>query len=273
MIEILEQLFRSIANAFPDLELKMKRAGIYDTPMAFIKKTMIIALYMNIGIALIIFMLIAKKGLLWMLLIIFPIVQVILFTYFMHLPDVKILKKEKAINKEIVFAGRFIIIEISSGVSLYDTMKSVADHYVHVGKYFKNILQKVDIGTSLEDALNEEVELIPSNNLKRIMWQIINSMKTGSDMATSLRIVLEQISKEQFIEIQKYGRKLNPLAMFYMMIAVIIPSLGVTMLVILASFIDLEIGLGILMVVVGGLSFIQFMFLSMIKSSRPAVEL
>ncbi|MCK5025474.1 MAG: type II secretion system F family protein [Nanoarchaeota archaeon] len=273
MINIFEQFFVSVARAFPDLELKIRRAGIYDTPRAFIKKTMIMALYMSIAIEIIIFMLIAKKGMTWMLIILFPILIIILFSYFMHLPDVKIIKKEKEINKEIVFAGRFIIIEIGSGVSLYNTMISVADHYKHVGQYFKQILQKVDMGTSLEDALNEEVELIPSENLKRILWQIINSLKTGADMANSLQVVLEQISKEQFIEIQKYGRKLNPMAMFYMMIAVIVPSLGITMMVIIASFIDIEIGLVILFIIVGFLSFIQFMFLSVIKASRPAVEL
>jgi hypothetical protein len=46
--------------------------------------------------------------------------------------------------------------------------------------------------------------------------------------------------KEQKISVQDYGKKLNPLAMFYMMIAIIIPSLGVTMIVVLATFLGLN---------------------------------
>lgn len=273
MINILERLFTRVAKSFPELELKMRRAGIYESPMGFVKRIMVTALYITTGIMIILFMPVSKMGFTSVLVFFYPLIFVVMFFYMMHLPDVKIMKKERQINKEIVFAGRFIILEIGSGVSLYNTMRSVSEHYKYVGQYFKEILQKVDMGTSMDDALNEEIELIPSNNLKRVMWQIVNSLRTGADMGTSLQVVLNQVSKEQFIEVQKYGRKLNPLAMFYMMIAVIIPSLGVTMLVILSSFIDLDINLGILLVIAMFLAFVQFMFLSIIKSSRPSVEL
>ena len=51
---------------------------------------------------------------------------------------------------------------------------------------------------------------------------------------------------QQQIEVKEYGRKLNPLAMFYMMIAVIVPSLGMTMLVVLATFVGLKLSLLVL---------------------------
>ena len=84
--------------------------------------------------------------------------------------------------------------------------------------------------------------------------------------------MLEQIAKEQTIEVSKYGRKLNPLAMFYMIIAVILPSLGMTMMIVLSSFIELHLSLTILILIALFLGFVQFMFLSMIKFSRPAIE-
>lgn len=251
----------------------MRRAGMYESPIDFVKKIMIMSFYMTTGVSLIIFMFVSKKGMTGVLIPIFPILYVLLFFYMSRLPDVKIIKKEKEINKEIVFAGRFLILEIGSGVSLYNSIRNIGEHYPNTGEYFDRILQKVELGTSLFEALNEEVELIPSNNFKRIMWQIINSLRTGADMGTALSSVLEQISKEQMIEVKKYGRKLNPLAMFYMMIAVIIPSLGITMLVILSSFIDIELGLGIMLIVAGLLGFVQLMFLNMIKFARPAVEI
>lgn len=251
----------------------MRRAGMYLSPMDFVKKTLMTAFYMSTALSLIIFILVFRKGMGGIVIPVYPILFVVLYFYMMRIPDAKIIRKEKEINKEIVFAGRFIVIEITSGVSLYDAMKNVSAHYEHVGAYFKEIIQKVEMGTSLDEALNQEVELIPSNDLKRVMWQIINSLRTGSDMATSLQTVLEQISREQFIEVKKYGRKLNPMAMFYMMMAVIIPSLGVTMLVILSSFIELDLGLPTLLVIAGFLGFIQFMFLNMIKFSRPAIDI
>ena len=138
---------------------------------------------------------------------------------------------------------------------------------------FKEIIDKVDLGTSMEDALTEAVEYIPSNDFRRLLWQILNSVRTGSNISKSLVSVLEQIAREQTIQINKYSKKLNPFAMFYMIIAVILPSLGVTILVVFSSFIKFEFDLTIFLTVAFLLAFIQFMFLSMIKFSRPAVEL
>ena len=61
--------------------------------------------------------------------------------------------------------------------------------------------------------------------------------------------------------------------MFYMMFAVIIPSLGMTMLMIMSTFIGIKLSLFVLLMIVGFLAFMQYMFLAIIKSSRPAVDL
>ncbi|MCK5140290.1 MAG: type II secretion system F family protein, partial [Thermodesulfovibrionia bacterium] len=108
---------------------------------------------------------------------------------------------------------------------------------------------------------------------RRILWQIINSQQTGADIGTSLKSVVNQVTQEQMINIKEYGRKLNPLAMFYMIIAVILPSIGITMFIILSTFLNLNLSLPILLFISFFLGFIQFMFLAMIKSSRPSGEL
>jgi flagellar protein FlaJ len=96
-------------------------------------------------------------------------------------------------------------------------------------------------------------------------------LKTGSDISESLKAVVEQITREQIIEIQTYAKKLNPLAMFYMIIAVILPSLGITMLIVLSSFVSISLDLTILIAIAVMLGLLQLMFYAIIKSSRPAV--
>ena len=121
-----------------------------------------------------------------------PILFVVLFVYLLRLPDVKISKKAKDINKEVVFAGRYIVIEIVSGVPLYNAMHNASRNYETIGKYFREITNKVDLGTSMEDALNEAVEDMPSKDFRRILWQILNSLRTGSDISKSLSSVLRR---------------------------------------------------------------------------------
>src|SRR3989338_5796594 len=269
----LSTLFHLIAKSFPMLKLKLKQAGMEEKPEEFIKKTFISAFYMTTGIVVTLFLFLAKfEALKGVFLLIIPVIFVVMFFYMLKLPDLKISKKEKEAGKEIVFVGRFIIIELESGVPLYNTMVNVSKNFKVVGQYFKEITDKVDLGTSMEDALNDAVEFIPSNDLRKILWQIINSIRTGSNVAKSLYSVMYQITKDQVNEVNKYGKKLNPLAMFYMIVAVILPSLGVTMLIILSSFIKFELSLTILLALAGFLGFVQFMFIAMVKFSRPPIE-
>ena len=264
----LNTIFQRIAKASPGLKVKLKQAGMEDKPEDFIKKTFISAFYLTTGLVVFLFLILAKLNVLkGILFLIVPIIFIVMFFYMIRLPDVRIARKEKEISKEIVFAGRFIIIELESGVPLYNAMLNLSKNYKVIGRYFKEITDKVDLGTSMEDALNEAVEFIPSNDFRKILWQIINSIRTGSNVAKSLYSAMDQIT-----EVNKYGKKLNPLAMFYMIIAVILPSLGMTMLIILSSFIQFELSLTILLSLAGFLGFIQFIFIAMVKFSRPAIE-
>ena len=266
-------IFQRFSREFPLLKLKLKQAGMQDKPEEFIKKTFMSAFYMTTGLVVSIFLILAKFNVFKLVFIfIVPITFVVLFFYLIKLPDIKISKKEKEISREIVFAGRFIIIELESGVPLYNTMVNVSKNYEIVGKYFKEITDKIDLGTSMEDALNDAAEFIPSDDFRKILWQIINSIRTGSNIAKSLYSVVDQITKDQITEVNRYGKKLNPLSMFYMIIAVILPSLGMTMLIIMSSFIKFELSLTILLLLAGVLGFVQFMFVSVVKFSRPPIE-
>jgi len=266
-------LFQRVSKEFPTLRLKLKQAGMDDKPEDFIKKTFISAFYMTTGLVIVVFLVLAKfdvlKGFMFLAV---PIVFFMMFLYMIKLPDLKISRKDKEVSREILFAGRFLIIELESGVPLYNAMINVSKNFKVVGQYFKELTDKVDLGTSMEDALNEAVEFVPSNDLRKILWQIINSIRTGSNVSQSLYSVMNQITKDQINEVNKYGKKLNPLAMFYMIIAVILPSLGVTMLIILSSFIKFELSLTILLLLAGFLGFVQFMFIAMVKFSRPPIE-
>jgi len=266
-------IFQIIARHLPNLKHGLKKAGMNYKPEEFVKRTFISAFYMATGIIVSTALILAKFDMLRSIMVIFiPLIFFVLFSYLLKLPDVKISKKEKGISREIVFAGRHLIIELESGVPLYNALVNVSKNYEVIGIYFKEITNKVNLGTSMEDALTEAVEYIPSNDFRRLLWQILNSLRTGSDVANSLGSVLEQITREQTIEINKYSKKLNPFAMFYMIIAVILPSLGITMLVVLSSFIEFQLSLTIFMIIAFLLAFVQFMFLSIIKFSRPAVD-
>jgi len=261
-------LYSYIAKTIPGLKTKLRQAGIPQEPEDYIKSILSTSILLSVGIFFIFFFFTMSL----LSIFVIPLSIPLMFMYFLKFVDVKIDKVKKRIDEEIIFAGRFLIIGLESGVPIYKIFEDMEKNYEYVGYYFGEILNKVYLGTSMEDAIRDTLNVSPSPNLRRILWQVMNSIKTGTEVGSALNSVIDQIVREQAIAVQEYGKKLSPLAMFYMTISIIIPSLGITMLVILATFIGLKITMPILLILAGGIAFVQFMFLSMIRSSRPSIS-
>lgn len=256
-----------LAQQFPQLPRKLRAARIADSPAYYVKKTLISSVMLGVALTIIAFLFVESVYSLLVLLLV-PL----FFAYFLHYADLRIVQLANQVDQELTYAGRFLVIEMEAGVPLHETFKNVARTYEHVGSYFQEVVDKVEMGTSMEEAMNEIIEFVPSDGLRKLFWQILNSLRTGSEVADSLKVAIDQIIREQRISVVEYGRKLNPLAMFYMMVAVILPSLGVTMLIVMATFVGFQLSLPLLLSGAGALLFVQFMFLAAIRSQRPAVS-
>jgi len=263
------EFLRAFASKLPELRQTLRLARMPDTPEYYLKKTMNVGMILAFALTMVVFGFTKSPS----ALIAFPIVFILASAYAYRYAAYRVQKEAKLIDQELVYATRYLLIQLESGIPLYSTFENLARNYEHVGKYFAEINEKMNLGTPLQDALNEAVENSPSDNLRKVLWQILNSLRVGSEVTMAIQGVLEQVVREQKIAVVEYGRKLNPMAMMYMMAAIIVPSLGVAMLVVLATFIGLQLSLSALLILAGMLLFIQFMFLAVIRSQRPAVEL
>jgi len=257
-----------LARRIPDLKLRLLQARMPDTPEQYVAKSLNGAFVFSFALAMIALLFTKSPIALLLAVLLTPL----LFLYFLKYVDMRVLQQQRAIGQEIVFAGRFLLIELESDVPLFSAFQNLAHNYKNIGQYFQEIVDKVNLGTSLEDALAEALETSPSDDLRNLLWQTLNSIKTGASIHDSMSVAIEQIVREQHILVEEYGRKLSPLAMFYMMMAVIAPSLGVAILIVIATFIGLRLRLPVLLTMAGGIGFMQFMFLAIIRSSRPPVD-
>ena len=98
-------------------------------------------------------------------------------------------------------------------------------------------------------------------------------MRSGSNMSTIIKAGIKNLSEEQAIQIQSYGGRLNPLVMFYMLMAVILPALGITFFIIISSMLNLPENVIKLVFfgIFGAIVFIQIMFIGLLKSRRPSL--
>ena len=258
---------------YPNMRKKLMMAGIGTSPDDFLNGVVISTLLgaVTLTILSLLFLNSINSDVIWLA----PLSLVYLFIcyqYFMLYPDVKITKRKRDIDYELVFAGRHLLIALKSGMPLFDSLVGVSRGYGAVSEEFNRIVEKVTLGMSMTQAIREVIQNCPSNDYNRIMLQIANAINSGSDVADSLEVVLNQVFREQVIALKAYGQKLNPLVMFYMIFWIIFPSLGLAFAVILLSLIGstrFGIDASILLLVFAMISITQFLFLAMVESSRP----
>ena len=199
-----------------------------------------------------------------------------LFGFFQQLYYPKLIsaKRVRSIEINLMPALQNILIQINSGVPLYEALVAVANsNFGELSLEFKKAVKKISAGEDAIIALDNVALNNPSIFFRRTIWQLTNGLKAGGDISKVLKEVTRALSEEQLISIQRYGSQLNPLAMFYMLMAVIMPSLGITFIIIISSFVSLQekvtklIFLGMILLVV----FFQIMFIGLIRSKRPAL--
>ncbi len=270
-------ILRLVVTYFPNLKKDIRQADMAVSPPEFIRKSLMGAFFLASSILLIIavFFKLYNVNFLW-LIPAAPLLYLIMFFYSMMLPRVKAIQRGRKIDQELVFAGRHLLIEIKAGIPLFDAMVGISRDYGEVSKEFNRIVEKVTLGVPTALAMREIADNNPSSSFNRVVLQIVNSISSGSDLATSLESVLDQISKEQVVQLKEYGQKLNPLVMFFMIFGIIMPSLGVAFLIILLSFVGGGVAISgqiVLLVILGLILVLQFIFLSMVESSRPRFDI
>ena len=187
-------------------------------------------------------------------------------------PDAYLKKRQRELDRDIVFAGRHLVIALRSGMPLFDSIVGVSSGHGEVSKEFNSIVERVTIGTPLSQAIREVAQNNPSKSFVRLTMQINNALSSGADVASSMDAVLDQISKEQMIDLKEYGQKLTPMVMFFMIFGIIMPSLGVAFAIILFSLISggkVGITSSVLVLVFALIAVVQFLFLAMVENSRP----
>lgn len=202
------------------------------------------------------------------------IISLLFFFYLLMYPKLVVIRKLKDLDRNLLYGLRDLSVQIKSGVPLFDAMVSISrKDYGRLSEEFRDCVKRVSTGASTTDSLEEMALKNPSLNFRRSIWQMVNSIRSGTDLGKTLDTVVNAVSNEQRIQIKKYGSQLNPLAMMYMMLGIIFPSLGITFLVIMSSFSGLpvtELLFWSLMIV---LIVFQFAFVGIVKSRRPSIEI
>ena len=252
-------------------------AHVNQTPEQYIKKALRLSLYGSLSITAAAFFITAKmlpaENTIAIMLAAFPASMALLLFFFLNAPKGIIRKRQREIDKDVLFAGRYLLMKLESGSPIINTLVDASRGYGIAAKYFREIVDEINAGIPVEEALESARSYSSSEKFRKVLWQLLVTLKTGTDVVSPLKATLASIANQQIIEIQEYGKKLNSLMLFYMVVACVAPSLGLAMFLIIGSFISLEISNSVLFMILFFLAVIQGFFLLLIKAARPMVEL
>ncbi len=202
----------------------------------------------------------------------FPLIFSFAFFTFANYPKIKGKRISRELEKDLPYALRHMLIEVRSGISLYEAMVSVSEDYGEASNEFKRIVRDINGGKPQIQALEDSIVRNPSTQYRRAMWQMINALKSGTDVSNTLETLVDSMVKRQKLAVKRYGKELNPYVLVYLMIAVILPSLGVTFLIVLSTFTGIGLDEFTFYQILGGLILFQVFFLNFVKSKRPRVK-
>ena len=257
------------------LEASLKAQGIKYSVFEFVQRMLIASIAVAIAIALSMIALFLRIGLPIATSILFSLLLGVAIFYvalgsFLNFPSQKGRQSAKNVERDILFAARDMIISLRSGMPLFNAITSVSTGYGDASREFAKIVERVQLGMPLEEAIDATIEETKSPSFRRIMLQASVSIKAGADVVSSLQSVIDMLSQERVIELRRYGQRLNAIAMFYMLFGVILPSMGIAVITILTTFIAIfTVTTVTLEAAIVGIFFLQIVFLKLITSSRP----
>jgi flagellar protein FlaJ len=147
-------------------------------------------------------------------------------------PRMKNDKKDSNISKELPYALRQMVTELKSGKGLHDTLSSIAiSDYEDLSNEFLRVLEEIKYGETTENAIINMSKRVNSDGLKRTLYQIVGTLKTGGNLSNTLNIIAEDVSYDLRIKLKEYSQKLNAFVMIYTFLAILGPVILLIMLI------------------------------------------
>mgnify|MGYP001040356096 CR=1 FL=1 len=162
-----------------------------------------------------------------------------IFFFVLNLYYPRIISKTIAtrIDRGLIFALRDLLIQINSGIPLYQAIENIADgDYDQVSVEFKVLASKTRSGVPLLKALEDMALENKSKFLKKVCWQLVTAIRSGANLSLTVKGLIKMLVDDQLKQVKAYNAELNFIVLIYLLAAAVLPTVGSTVLVIFSVF-------------------------------------
>jgi flagellar protein FlaJ len=158
------------------------------------------------------------------------------FVFGKSYPKRKARARATEVNRLIPYALRHVATHLSSGIGLPESIVSVSRaKYGALSEEFGRVIQDMNAGMSMEDALTALDMRVNSEPLRRAIRQINRTLRTGGDLSRTLDALASETAFEMHSALRDYVQKLNMFTLIYMFLSAVVPAMLMVVLMIAAG--------------------------------------
>ncbi|MBP1911530.1 type II secretion system F family protein [Thermococcus stetteri] len=258
-----------LAHFFSGLDVDLYRANILMSPLKYVAYMLGVSLFVGIfGVLL--------AYLLYQPLVISLSAGLLGFIgglFYMRLyPRLVWRKRVVEVEKALPYVLRHIASLLSAGVGIAEAILSVAKaDYGPISEEFELIIRDMRTGSSFEEAMTKFEEKMASENVSRVVKQVLRAVKFGGNLADVLYKLAEDFSFEYRMKLVEYVQKVNGVSFIYMFITIVMPTMfviGILAASVMAKTLVLNIT-AMAVILLLAFPIMSFIIINMIKSAEP----
>ncbi len=147
-------------------------------------------------------------------------------------PKSRVKSRSRAFSRELPFALRHMATQLSSGSGLLETMRSISlSDYGVLSEEFRRAILEIERGSTTEEAYERMNLRIDSPGLRKASRQIVSTMRTGGNLANTLKLIADEVATEVRMKLKDFIQTLNTFSLMYMFVVVVAPVLISTLLI------------------------------------------
>lgn len=154
-----------------------------------------------------------------------PILAIVIYYLFEYIfLDLKILKRIKKLNEESLPFFEILSLSLKKD-NLLQALSNVSNSMnLEIALYFRQVVNEVMIGNSLDKSLNSLKLKIPSKEIKALISSLQNSDKIllEKELEEQIKVLREKIALHKNYNINLIPIKINLLTIFFIIIVILI---------------------------------------------------
>jgi pilus assembly protein TadC len=274
-MSLFQTFIRQRVKANPQLKLKLKQADRKDTPFQYYVQTYVMTIMSTIALGFVLGLMF-KKNLVYLIAIESTLLILgvpLMYFFFFSLVDVQIKKLCREQEGDLLFVSEYLLVSLESGLPLGNAIQRLSQLSRPGGKFFKRVYTDFKTGKDLEQALEEAATYTASPIFKVLLKRLKDSLSIGVDLKQILENFIDESSEKKIIAIKGFTKKLNPVVMMYLLLGIVVPSLGITFFIIGAAIMQVTPALLklILVVIFMAMFLFQYFAYSIFKFQKETI--